>query len=132
MEELQSDTSVVILPAEKGRSPVILNRDDYLEKRMNHINNGPYESLRKDPATNIKGKTLRQLKALKGNFWLRSYGQPKIHKPEVPLRLFVSYSGFKLYNLNKYIANFWKLMLQMKTTTLKILPRFPTIFEMFS
>ena len=106
MEELQSDTSVVILPAEKGRSPVILNRDDYLEKRMNHINNGPYESLRKDPATNIKGKTLRQLKALNDNSWLRSYGQPKIHKPEVTLRLFVSYSGFKLYNLNKYIANF--------------------------
>ena len=73
---------------------------------MNHINNGPYELLKKDPATKIKGTTLRQLKALKDNFWLRSYGQPKIHKPEVPLRLFLSYSSFKMYNLNKYIANF--------------------------
>ena len=105
-KELQSDTSVVILPADKSRSTVILNREDYLEKRMNHINNGPYELLKKDPATKIKGKTLRQLMALKDNSCLRSYGQPKIHKPEVRLRLFVSYSGFKLYNLNKYIADF--------------------------
>ena len=32
------------------------------------------------------------------------YGQQKIHKPEVPIRNIVSYSGFPLYNLSKYIA----------------------------
>ena len=32
LKELQSDTSIVILPADKGRSTVILNREDYLEK----------------------------------------------------------------------------------------------------
>ena len=31
LKELQSDTSIVILAAEKGRSTVILNREDYLE-----------------------------------------------------------------------------------------------------
>ena len=36
---------------------------------------------------------------------LRFYGQPKIHKPGVPIRPIVSYSGSPLYNLNKYIAN---------------------------
>ena len=41
LKELQSDTSIVILPADKGRSTVILNREDYLEKCMDHINNGP-------------------------------------------------------------------------------------------
>ena len=82
--------SVVILPAEESRSTVILNCDYSLEKRLNHIKNGPYELLKKDPATKIKGKTFRQLKALKDNSWLRSYVQPKIHKPEVPLRPFVS------------------------------------------
>ena len=41
LKELQSDTSVVILPADKGRSTVILNHEDYLEKCMDHINNGP-------------------------------------------------------------------------------------------
>ena len=32
LKELQSDTSIVILPANKGRYTVILNREDYSEK----------------------------------------------------------------------------------------------------
>ena len=67
LKELQSDTSIVILPVDKGRSTVILNREDYLEKCMDHINNGPYQLLKKDPTTKIKAKTLKQLKVLKGN-----------------------------------------------------------------
>ena len=59
LKELQSDTSIVILPADKGRSTVILNREDYLEKCMNHINNGPYQLLKKDPTTKITTKTLK-------------------------------------------------------------------------
>ena len=59
LKELQSDTSIVILPADKGRSTVILNREDYLEKCMDHINNGPYQILKKDPTTKIKTKTLK-------------------------------------------------------------------------
>ena len=38
----------------------------------------------------------------------RFYGQPKIHKPGVPIRAIVSYSGSLLYNLNKYVANILK------------------------
>ena len=67
LKELQSDTSIVILPADKGRSTVILNREDYLEKCMDHINNGPYQLLKKDPTTKIKTKTLKQLKVVKDN-----------------------------------------------------------------
>ena len=124
LKELQSDTSIVILPADKVRSTVILNHEDYLEKCMDHINNGPYQLLNKDPTTKIKTKTLKQLKVLKDNeftdnklyYYLkptdspapRFYGQPKIHKPGVPIRPIVSYSGSPLYNLNKYIANILK------------------------
>ena len=42
LKELQPDTSIVILPADNGISTVILNREIYLEKCMDHINNGPY------------------------------------------------------------------------------------------
>ena len=115
-KELQSDTSIVILPAEKGRSTVILNREDYLEKYMDHIINGPYQLLKKDPTTKIKTKTLKQLKVLKDNEFIdnklyylkptdsptpRFYGHPMIRKPGVPIRPIVSYSGSPLYNLNK-------------------------------
>ena len=41
LKELQSDTSIVILTAEKGRSTVILNRENCLKKCMDLINNGP-------------------------------------------------------------------------------------------
>ena len=59
--------SIVILPADKGRSAVILNREDYLEKCMDHINNVPHQLLKKDPTSKIKAKTLKQLKALKNS-----------------------------------------------------------------
>ena len=90
---------------------------------MDHKNNGPYQLLKKDPTTKIKTKTLKQLKVLKDNEFIdnklyylkptdspapRFYGQPKIHKPGVPIRPIVSYSGSPLYNLNKYIANILK------------------------
>ena len=61
LKELQSDTSIVILAADKGRSTVILNHEDYLEKCMDHMNNGPYQLLKKDPTTKIKTKTLKHL-----------------------------------------------------------------------
>ena len=124
MKELQSDTSVVIIPADKGRSTAIFNRGDYLGKCMDHINNGPYQLLKKDPTTKIKTKTLKQLNVLKDNeiidnelyYYLkptdspapRSYGQLKIHKPGVPICPIVSYSGSPLYNLSKFIANILK------------------------
>ena len=48
-----------ILPAEKRRSTVIINHEDYLEKCMDHINDRPYQLLKRDPTTEIKTKTLK-------------------------------------------------------------------------
>ena len=115
MKELQSDTSILILPADKGRSTVILKCVESMEKCMDHINNGPYQILKKDLTTKIKTKTLKQLKVLKDNEFIdnklyyylkptdlpapRFYGQTKIHKPRVPIRPIVSYSCSPLTTL---------------------------------
>ena len=96
-KELPYDTSIVILPAQKGRSTAILNHEDYLEKCMDYINNGLYQLLKKDSTIKIKTKALKQLKVLKANEFIdnklhyylkttdspapRFYGKPKIHKP---------------------------------------------------
>ena len=56
LKELQSDISIVILPADKGRSTVIFNRENYLEKCIDHINNGPYYLLKKDLLPKLKPK----------------------------------------------------------------------------
>ena len=77
-----------------------------MEKYMDHINNDPYQLLKKDPTTKIKGKTLEQLKALKDNEFIgnnllhhylkptdflapRFYGHLKILKPGVVICLIV-------------------------------------------
>ena len=102
---------------------------------MDHINNGPYQLLKKDPTTKIKAKTLKQLKILKDNEFIdnklyyylkptdspapRFYGQPKIHKPGVPIRPIVSCSGSPLYNLNKYIANILKTYVKHENNNAK-------------
>ena len=56
LKELQSDTSIVILPADKGKSTIILNREDYLGKCMDHINNGSYPLLKKILLPRLKPK----------------------------------------------------------------------------
>ena len=49
----------------------------------------------------------------------RFYGQPKIHKPGVPIRPIVSYSGSSLYNLNKYIADILKTYVKHENNNAK-------------
>ena len=56
LKELQSDTSILILPADKDLSTVVLNREDYLEKFMDHINNVPYQLLKKILLPKLKPK----------------------------------------------------------------------------
>ena len=56
LKELQSDTSILILPADKDISAVVLNREDYLEKFMDHINNVPYQLLKKILLPKLKPK----------------------------------------------------------------------------
>ena len=45
-----------LLPADKGRSTVILNCEDYLEKCMDHINNGPNHLLKNTLIPKLKPK----------------------------------------------------------------------------
>ena len=70
LKELKSNASIVMSPTDKGRPPVILNREDYLPISMDHINYVPYQLLKKDPTTKIKSKTLKQLKTLKDNTFI--------------------------------------------------------------
>ena len=56
LKELQSDTSILILPADKDISTVVLNREDYLETFMDHINNVPYQLLKKILLPKLKPK----------------------------------------------------------------------------
>ena len=113
--------NIIILPADKGRATVILNKHDYFAKCYEHVDNGPYKYLKRDPTESIKRECLEKLKDLKDRniidqtqyFRLkptdspapRFYGLPKIHKQGTPIRPIVSYTGTPLYNISKYVAN---------------------------
>ena len=121
MKSLAKDDSVVILPADKGRTMVILNKQDYQSKVKTLLDDtNTYEKLTSDPTRSIKNKLIQILKD-----WRREgripdslysqlyptaenipkfYGLPKIHKKDAPLRPIVSSIGSVMYNTAKFLA----------------------------
>ncbi|BHF62483.1 hypothetical protein SprV_0301040100 [Sparganum proliferum] len=120
LKALRNDTSIVILPADKGRSTVVLDKTDYaqkanalLEDRQAYLPCGE-ESI-KTLVTQLE-KTLADMqsnKAISRSVRLtikptdaapaRFYGLPKVHKPGLPLRPIVSLRGTPTYNLAKWL-----------------------------
>jgi len=120
LKSLKADDSITILPADKGRSTVILDSTTYHEKLTDLLESGPYRELKKDPTDRLCRKLSSTLLNLKKDNVLdeptyrrlkptqkqppRIYGLPKIHKPTVPLRPIVSCIGSFAYNLSKHLA----------------------------
>ena len=61
LKDLKNDNNIIILPADKGRVIVILNKEDYYKKCDEHIKSGPYEHLSKDPTNSIKEACRKKL-----------------------------------------------------------------------
>ena len=88
----------MILPADKG---VVLDKNQYEEKVHTLLENPVYQKISKDPTGYIGRKISKELRELKCKQELdetilaemrpsasrmpRTFGLPKIHKPEVPL-----------------------------------------------
>ena len=105
---LKEDKEITILPADKGRATVILNKEDYIKKCNDHLDSGPYIKLQKGPTERIKREARTKLAILRDNgiidqslyFKLkptdsqapRFYCLPKIHKASIPVRPLVSYT----------------------------------------
>ena len=116
----------MILPADKGRASVVLNTDTYHDKMKTLIETGPYQLLNKDPTDRLSRKLTEKLLSLKRSGHLsetvynkikprhkqppRIYGQPKIHKPEIPLRPIVSCVNTFAYDLSAHLADILSLL----------------------
>ena len=121
-KKINEEKEITILPAEKDRATVILNKKDYIKKCNDHLDS--YSKLQKDPTERIKREARTKLAILRDNGIIdqslcsklkptysqapRFYGPPKIDKASIPVRPIVSYSGSPLFNLSKYIANILK------------------------
>ncbi|BHF80557.1 hypothetical protein SprV_0702368500 [Sparganum proliferum] len=86
LRELKADKDLVIVPADKGRSMVALDRTDYLQKAKGAIT-----------------PTDRRMARPQDMALARYYGLPKVHKDGAPLRPIVSLKGTPTYGLAKWL-----------------------------
>ena len=121
LQQLKEDESIMILPADKGKSTVVMNKSDYKSKISALLSDRKtYEVLKSDPTGYYKRKLIDKLKSIKRegnisdklyNFMYptseevpKLYGLPKIHKQGAPLRPIVSSVGSVTYNTAKHLA----------------------------
>ncbi|KAJ0057450.1 hypothetical protein NL108_006138 [Boleophthalmus pectinirostris] len=125
INHMKKDNTIIILPADKGRTTVILDKKTY-EHKMEALlaDTDTYEIIKKNP-TEEKKRTLKTLlKPLleqkkitreayndlipTASITPRIYGTPKIHKTDTPLRPIVDSIGSVTYNLSKALVEIIK------------------------
>lgn len=121
LSELRKDDTVVILPADKGKGTVILDRSDYDSKMLDILNDSQhFLKIKDDPTKVAERKLVSELRKLKNEGRMpdglyrtlfssngatpRIYGLPKDHKEGCPLRPIVSFIGVPSYNLSKFLV----------------------------
>ena len=122
LKDLANDEAILILPADKGKATVVMDRADYDGKMLKMLSDeSTYQPVEKDPTASLERKMNAQLMNLKRSgrlpndvyAQLRSsagrtplmYGLPKVHKQDVPLRPIVSFVSSPTYQLSKFLAS---------------------------
>ena len=125
LKRLKTDENIVILPADKGRVTVVMDKTDYNDKMDSLVNDKQtYEVLQRDPTPALQRKLNNKLLTLKKTDKIdfrrynrlrcsvpqppKLYGLPKLHKPNIPMRPIVSFCGSPTYQLSKYLTNVLK------------------------
>nr|VZI25487.1 unnamed protein product [Spirometra erinaceieuropaei] len=120
LKTLRADASIVILPADKGRSTVVMDKADYIQKANALLEDRQaYLPCNGEPMRRLVtqlDKTLTDMqtsKAISKSVRLAIkpvdaaapsfYGLPKVHKAGVPLRPIVSLRGAPTFNLAKWL-----------------------------
>ena len=125
LKRLKTDENIVILPADKGRVTVVMDKTDYYDKMDTLVNDKQtYEELKRDPTPSLQRKLNSKLLDLKKTDVIdiqrynrlrcrvpqppKLYGLPKLHKPNIPMRPIVSFCGSPTYELSKYLTTILK------------------------
>ena len=121
LKRLKTDENIVILPADKGRVTVVMDKTDYYDKMDALVNDKQtYQVLKRDPTPALQRKLNNKLLDLKKTDAIdiqryntlrcrvpqlpKLYGLPKLHKPNIPIRPIVSFCGSLTYQLSKYLT----------------------------
>ena len=121
LKRLKNDNNIVILPTDKGRVTVVMDKTDYFDKMNALVNDKQtYEELKRDPTPALQRKlnskilTLKKTDAIDTQRYYRLrcsvpqppklYGLPKLHKPGIPMRPIVSFCGSPTYQLSRHLT----------------------------
>ena len=98
LKSLNNNKDIVLLKADKGGAAIILNKEDYRKKMLDHLeNSGSYKKLSKNPLKKVSRVVAGAIKSSSSVGSLskkliesnpltpRIYGLPKIHKDGAPL-----------------------------------------------
>ena len=119
---LRNNPKLLVTRADKGNVTVVMERQDYLTKMTNMLNDtDTYIFVNKDPTRKLISQLHDMLSRWKNKDYIpdslyrhlnrtegilpRAYGLPKIHKPGCPLRIIISSVDSPLYNLAKFLHN---------------------------
>ena len=122
LKDLKSEETIMILPSDKGRASVVMDKQDYENKiKIMLDDERTYEKLNKDPTKAYKSQLVRTLTRLKEENKInqkdydylyptsdsipRMYCTPKIHKPGTPLRPIVDYTSSIGYATSRSMAD---------------------------
>ena len=112
----------MILPADKGRTTVVMNKTTYDAKVANMLSDtSTYKPLSKDPTSTLQRKMNSLLLSLYKSGHLSDYqyhklrdsagyipllyALPKVHRQDVPLRPIVSFISSPTYSLSKHLVS---------------------------
>nr|VZI50347.1 unnamed protein product [Spirometra erinaceieuropaei] len=127
LRELKADKNIVIVPADKGRPTVVLDRTDYLQKAKNLLEDrqfyvpcetNPIKTLTREINVTLLAmvnsgaitQTDRRMARAQETAWARFYGLPKVHKEGAPLWPIVSLKGTPTYGLAKWLFRHLKFL----------------------
>ncbi|BHF70601.1 hypothetical protein SprV_0301365400 [Sparganum proliferum] len=134
LRELKADKDMVIVPADKGRATVVLDRTDYLQKAKGLLEDRQfYVPCATNPLKTLTREINGTLLALKNSGAItptdrrmarpqdtalaRFDGLPKVHKDGAPLRPIVSLKGTPAYGLAKWLFRRLKFLTAESDTT---------------
>ncbi|BHF81686.1 hypothetical protein SprV_0802481900 [Sparganum proliferum] len=120
LKELRADNDLVIVPADKGRSTVLLNRTDYIQKSKTLLyDRQSYVPCEPNAITTLTREINATLLAMENSGAIsqinrrnaraqetvlaRFYGLPKVHIEGAPLRPIASLNGIPTYGLAKWL-----------------------------
>ena len=121
LKSLKNNSNIVIAPADKGCSVVVLDQSTYHQKAMEHLNDSnTYHKEDNDPSVQLRGKINRFLKSLLDSCIISKieyqnlfantsviplfYVLIKTHKTGYPIRPIVSFLESPSYNIAKFIS----------------------------